>query len=115
VEGDAPISLANQWEQILKAVRERNPQTQALLNSCRPLGMKGNTLVLGFNGDFAKSKMESGEHLEILQEVMTSMLGKSVPVKCVVAPGGELPPDIDQNGMVATALRDLGGKIVDIQ
>ncbi len=115
VDAQAPTSLASQWEQILKAVRERNPQTQALLNSCRPLGMKGNTLVLGFNGDFAKSKMESGEHLDILQEVMTSVLGKSVPVLCVVAPGGELPPDIDQNGMVATALRDLGGKIVDIQ
>ncbi len=28
---------------------------------------------------------------------------------------GNLPPDVDSDGMVATALRDLGGEIVDIQ
>ena len=28
---------------------------------------------------------------------------------------GSLPPDVDSDGMVATALRDLGGEIVDIQ
>jgi hypothetical protein len=27
---------------------------------------------------------------------------------------GSPPPDIDSDGMVATALRDLGGEIVDV-
>lgn len=113
--GNVPPEIARHWSQILRAVRERNPQTQALLNSCRPLGMKGNALVLGFNGDFAKSKMESDDHLEILRQAMEEVMGSAVPVICVVARGEDLPPEVDQNGMVATALRDLGGKIVDIQ
>jgi hypothetical protein len=29
--------------------------------------------------------------------------------------GKSLPADVDNDGMVATALRDLGGEIVDIQ
>jgi hypothetical protein len=35
----------------------------------------------------------------------------------VVATGKNdaLPPDIDSDGMVASALRDLGGEIVDVQ
>ena len=115
VTDSLPQSVAQNWEQILKLVRDQNPQTQALLNSCRPLGVKGNALVLGFNGEFAKSKMEDGENIDVFQGAMDQVLGQTMPVLCIVAKGGELPPDIDQDGMVATALRDLGGKIVDVQ
>jgi hypothetical protein len=40
-----------------------------------------------------------------------------VPIQCVAGVGkaGAIPPDIDSDGMVATALRDLGGEIVDVQ
>jgi DNA polymerase-3 subunit gamma/tau len=110
-----PQNVIKHWGTILQQVRQKNVQTQALLNSCKPMGMKGNTLVLGFNGEFAKSKMESGENLEIFVEVMKQVLGREIGVHCMVAKGGEMPPDVDQDGMVATALRDLGGEIVDIQ
>jgi len=110
-----PHSVTENWGKILQQVRDRNPQTQALLNSCKPMGMKGNALVLGFNGEFAKSKMESGENLEIFQQVMEQVLERKIAVLCIVAKGGEMPAEIDQEGMVATALRDLGGEIVDIQ
>ena len=115
VTDSLPQSVAQNWGQILKLVRDQNPQTQALLNSCQPLGVKGNALVLGFNGEFAKSKMEDGENIDVFQGAMDQLLGQTMPVLCIVAQGGELPPDIDQDGMVATALRDLGGKIVDVQ
>lgn len=110
-----PQGVAKNWGQILKAVRDKNPQTQALLNSCKPLGIKGNSLVLGFNGEFAKAKMEAGENIDVFIQAMEQVLGASMPVLCTVTKGGEMPPDIDQDGMVATALRDLGGKIVDVQ
>ncbi len=112
-----PLSqkIASQWRQVLNAVRQRNPQTQALLNSCKPFGMKSGKLILGFNGEFARTKMEQGENLEILNQVLTEIFGEAIPVQCIMAAGGKLPDDIDQDGMVASALRDLGGEIVDIQ
>jgi DNA polymerase-3 subunit gamma/tau len=110
-----PNNVASHWREILTHVRRENPQTQALLNSCKPLGVKNGTLILGFNGEFAKSKMEQGENLEILRRVMEQVLGEAMPVRCIMSTGSELPEDIDQDGMVASALRDLGGEIVDIQ
>jgi DNA polymerase-3 subunit gamma/tau len=110
-----PKNVAQHWRQILTLVRQENPQTQALLNSCKPLGVKSGALILGFNGEFAKSKMEQGDNLKILGRVMKQLLGEAMPVRCVMSAGGELPDDIDQDGMVASALRDLGGEIVDIQ
>jgi len=110
-----PQNVSQHWREILSLVREQNPQTQALLNSCKPLGIKNGALILGFNGEFAKSKMEQGENLEIVRQVINQVLGEAMPVRCVMSAGGGLPDDIDQDGMVATALRDLGGEIVDIQ
>jgi DNA polymerase III subunit gamma/tau len=112
------IETVNQrWKQVLKAVRQRNPQTQGLLHSCRPLGLKNGALVLGFNSDFSKAKMEKAEHLDITSQVLNEVFGMEVPIRCIVAAGkkGSPPPNIDSDGMVATALRDLDGEIVDIQ
>ncbi|MEA3350665.1 MAG: DNA polymerase III subunit gamma/tau, partial [Chloroflexota bacterium] len=115
-----PQNILTNWNQILKFVGEQEPQAQALrvqalLKSSKPMGMKDNALVLGFSGGVIKSKMESGENIELFQRAIEKVLGKSIPVLCMLAKGGKLPPDIDQDGMVATALRDLGGEIVDIQ
>ncbi|MBU0512382.1 MAG: DNA polymerase III subunit gamma/tau, partial [Chloroflexi bacterium] len=110
-----PQNISQHWKQILSLARQRNPQTQALLNSCKPLGVKNGTLILGFNGEFAKSKMEQDDNIEIVSQVMEQVMGEAMPIRCVMAVGDALPDDIDQDGMVATALRDLGGEIVDIQ
>jgi hypothetical protein len=59
--------------------------------------------------------MEQGNNLEILKKVMEKVLGESIQIHCILSSSGELPAEIDQDGMVATALRDLGGEIVDIQ
>lgn len=122
-EGDAQGTgvtlemVMQQWRKVSALVREQNPQTQGLLNSCKPLGMKNGALVLGFNSDFSRAKMEKAEHRDVVQQVLAEIFNVEVPVRCIVAPGkkGSPPPDIDGDGMVATALRDLGGEIVDIQ
>ncbi len=109
--------INDQWRQVLKLVGEQSRQTQALLNSCKPYGFKDGCLYLGFNGDFAKSKMEKEGNLEIAQKALSQVMGTAIAVRCMVITGqkGDLPPDVDGDGMVATALRDLGGEIVDIQ
>jgi DNA polymerase-3 subunit gamma/tau len=110
-----PKTITQHWDQIRTLVRQKNPQTQALLNSCKLLGVKGGTLILGFNGEFAKSKMEQGDNLETLKQAMQQIIGESMPVRCVLSAGKSIPADVENDGMVATALRDLGGEIVDIQ
>jgi DNA polymerase-3 subunit gamma/tau len=110
-----PDNIGSRWREILSLVRQRNPQTQALLNSCKPLGVQDGALILGFNGEFAKSKMEQGVNLDVIRKVLEQVLGEAMPIRCILSSSGELPKDIDQDGMVASALRDLGGEIVDIQ
>ncbi len=112
--------IARQWRQVLQAARKRNPQTQALLNSCKPLGLKDGALLLGFSTDLLKSKMEKPENMAIAQEALAEVLGLEIAVRCVVSASAADRRDmslggLENDGMVAVALRDLGGEIVDIQ
>ncbi len=119
--GDRMLQKINDnWRKIVDLVSQRSRQTLGLLNSCKPFGMKDGVLFLGFNGEFAKSKMEkddSIDHIKITCQAVEDVMGSAIPIRCFVATGrgGKLPPDIDSDGMVAAALRDLGGEIVDIQ
>ncbi len=116
-EGALTIEMVNDhWHQIITLVRPHSKNTEALLKSGRLLGVKGNTLYFGLS-EVLKSKMEKRENMEFVHQAIQQVLGPGVSIRCVVSTGRDkaLPPDIDSDGMVAAALRDLGGEIVDIQ
>jgi DNA polymerase-3 subunit gamma/tau len=123
---EAPVDTGSQtiikaindnWRQILAQVNQQGPHTAALLRSSRVLGIKDGVIYFGCSSDLLKSKMEKSENLELIKQVISQTLHTDVSLRCVVAGGksNALPPEVDSDGMVASALRDLGGEIVDIQ
>lgn len=115
--GGRQVNILQMWGQISKLVRSANPTTQALLNTCRPLGIKDGTLILSFRSDINKEKMEKEDHLQVCRSVINEVVGENLPIRCVLGSGKDqdLPEDIDPDGLVATAVRDLGGKYVSDQ
>ena len=106
--------VQQQWGRIRQMVKNKNSLTSAALNSCRSFNIKNDTLILGFQSEVVKSKMETPENIAILREALQAILGVTLAVRCVVTNNkGALPTDLDydSDGMVGTAL-DLGGKIV---
>jgi DNA polymerase-3 subunit gamma/tau len=110
-------TLDENWDQILLSVKRSNPNTYGLLNSTKSRHIKGNLLILGFSSDVLKNQMDKKENVEIVRRVLSQTLAKEIEVRCVIstASGNAIPPEVDNDGMVAAALRDLGGEIVDIQ
>jgi hypothetical protein len=110
-------ALNQNWSEILNQVRKDGPNTYGLLNSCRSRFMTGNFLVLGFASDVLKNQMSKKENLALVQETVSRVLGKEISIRCVITAvrRNAIPADVDDNGMVAAALRDLGGEIVDVQ
>jgi len=108
--------LTESWRQIVASVKQRNANTAGLLNSIRSRDLRGNVLTLGFASDVLKSQMEKPVNIEIFQGVLQQALGVEIVIRCITAAGQRSvpPPDVDHDGMVASALRDLGGEIVDI-
>lgn len=110
-------SVENNWHQILNQVRKQNPNTYGLLNSCKSRAMKGNVLILGFASDVLKNQMIKKENQAIVEQALSQILDKNVSIRCIISTAQRtaIPDEVDSEGMVASALRDLGGEIVDVQ
>jgi len=116
-EGQQPLTVLQQWRKILETVRDVNPVTQGILNSCKPLGIKDNQLVLSFQSDAIKEKIDGGDHIKVTEDAIEKIIGVRLPIQCIV--GGkdqaDLPEGVDPDGLVAAVVRDLGGSLVSDQ
>lgn len=114
--------IRGRWREILHAVRQYDPRTQALLNSSVPIGVEEETLVLGFRSDLLRDKMEKDHNMNNACKAVGKVLGKSISLRCVLTSAwkpekveDEEPPPMEEGGMVATAIRDFGAQVVDIE
>ena len=114
--------ILGNWRDVLQAARSQDARVQALLNSCRPLGLEKGALVIGFSSDLLREKMEKEHNIRIAIAALEQVFGDSLNLRCVLTEAwhsGEdeaqpLPPLADE-GMVATALRELGAQVVDVE
>jgi hypothetical protein len=109
--------LDKSWNLVLSQLRGQNSSLYALVNSVKHRVLQGNTLTLGLNGEALKTRLEDPAKIELLQKVLKQIMGKEIYVQVVLTSGTKSTPpaEVDSDGMVASALRDLGGEIVDIQ
>jgi hypothetical protein len=115
-EGEISIADVHKaWPTIKAMVRKHNPRTEGLLNTAKLAGFKENKLILGFSSTILKDMMEKEGNTTLTMDIIEEVLGRPVLIACIVSTheGSILPGDlkIDQDGMVSTATRDLGGKI----
>ena len=117
-EQEALVSLSSvvdAWRDVRSLVKPDHPSIEALLNSCKPLDVRGNELYLGFQSDKVRELFEIPERVSVAQEAIAEVLNVELIIKCVVTNAqGQLPPDISPDSMVAAAIQN-GGEIVDTQ
>jgi DNA polymerase III subunit gamma/tau len=115
---EALIGLAEivkAWKDIRAVIKPAHPGIEALLNSCKPMDVRGDELILGFQSDKVLALMDRPEQLEVTRKAIADVVGVTLQIRCAVTNAkGKLPPDVPQDGMVATALNH-GGEIVDVQ
>jgi DNA polymerase-3 subunit gamma/tau len=117
IDNQAGRRLDENWRAIITQLKKANPNLAALVNSTKTHHFENNLLTLGFATEVLKVKMEKNGNLQIVQGVLKQVFNEEILIRCVVLTGKQTtpPPGVDSDGMVASALRDLGGEIVDIQ
>jgi len=116
------MQIRGRWRDILQAARQFDPRTQALLNSSTPIGVDGDALILGFRSDLLRDKMEKDHNIQKACQAAEKVLGKPIHLRCVLtstwAPeeeSSEQTTPVQDGGMVATAIRDFGAQVVDVE
>ncbi|MDQ3004282.1 MAG: DNA polymerase III subunit gamma/tau [Chloroflexota bacterium] len=103
------------WKQLSASLPKTQANLSALLNSVRMIDVQGKTLILGLASDVLVSKIDKPDQIEAIRKLIKDEFGVDVNVRCTVTNAkGKIPPNVAQDGMVATAIQH-GGEIVDMQ
>ncbi len=115
VSGLTQEHLRQNWERVRALVKGRNSLTAAALNSCRTYTLRDGVLVLVYQTEVLKQKMETEDNLALLRAALKQVLGVDLPVRCVVSARGSLPEesDVGAGESMVQAARTLGGELVD--
>jgi DNA polymerase-3 subunit gamma/tau len=80
-----PETLQNRWPDFLNALRPRNLPLEALMRSCEPLAVEGDTVVLGFTHDFHRSRVEEDQNRQDIEDVLAELIGQRYRVRCALS------------------------------
>jgi DNA polymerase III gamma/tau subunit len=102
------------WKQMSAVLPKAQANLSALMNSVRMIDVQGNTLILGLASDVLVSKIDKPDQIEVIQKLIKDEFGVDMNIRCMVTSAkGKIPPNVPQDGMVATAIQH-GGEIVDM-
>ena len=74
------------WDQMLVAVRHRNPTAEGALRSgCTPVEVVGNQVVVTFPYPFLRGKLGDPQRMVEIQDALSDVVGSSCHVKLVLA------------------------------
>src|SRR5215216_389915 len=102
------------WKHMSATLPKGQANLSALMNSVRMIDVQGNTLILGLASDVLVSKIDKPDQIEAIQKLIMDEFGVEINIRCLVTNAkGKIPPNVPQDGMVATAIQH-GGEIVDM-
>jgi DNA polymerase-3 subunit gamma/tau len=73
-----------QWQQILHASKAHNHSLSAFLKVGHPLSFDDDKLVIGFEFDFHAERVREAKNKQIVQEVISEILGREVAISAEV-------------------------------
>ncbi len=102
------------WKRMSSTLPKGQANLSALMNSVRMIDIHGQTLILGLASDVLVSKIDKPDQIEAIRKLIKDEFGVDMAIRCVVTNAkGKIPPNVPQDGMVATAIQH-GGEIVDM-
>ncbi len=102
------------WKQMSGALPKSHANLSALMNSVKMIDVQHGTLILGLASEVLVSKIDKPDQIETIQKLIRDQFGVDMPIRCMVTTArGKIPPNVPQDGMVATAIQH-GGEIVDM-
>jgi DNA polymerase-3 subunit gamma/tau len=107
--------LLERWAEIVEVI-SKSPPTRPLIVACRPVGVDGNVVTLGFPETQSFFKDVADRRRPILEDGVSRVLGMPVSVRCVAAnvEVAPLPEDPDSARLLSEFKRIYGDDASDV-
>jgi len=99
------------WREVVNALRgmgSRGNLDALVRNSCEPIAVEGDTLVLGFYYDFHKEKIEDPKYRHMVEQKIQEIFGAPYKINCRLVSRKKKPAD-----HIIEAAIQRGAKIVE--
>jgi DNA polymerase III subunit gamma/tau len=108
--------LLERWAEIVEVV-SKSPPTKPLILACRPVGVDGSIVTLGFPEAQSFFKDVAERRRAILEDGVGRVLGMQVSVRCVAAnvEVSPMPQDPDSSRLLTEFKRIYGDDVVDVE
>ncbi len=90
--GDDLERLRQGWTSVVTTITDRNRAAKPLITACRPIGVEGNVVTLGFPEEQGFLKDVADRRRPLLEECIGGYLGHDVGVRCIATNLDLLPP-----------------------
>ena len=109
-------TLLERWAEIVEVI-SKSPPTKPLIVACRPVGVEGSVVTLGFPEAQSFFKDVAERRKAILEDGVSRVLGVPVSVRCVAAnvEVSPLPADPDSARLLNEFRRIYGEDVVDVK
>jgi DNA polymerase-3 subunit gamma/tau len=107
--------LLERWAEIVEII-SKSPPAKPLIVACRPVGVDGSIVTLGFPEAQSFYKDVAERRRTILEDGVSRVLGMPVSVRCVAANVeiAPLPQDPDSTRLLTEFKRIYGDDVVDV-
>jgi DNA polymerase III subunit gamma/tau len=95
------------WSQVLTKMKAVSPQVQALLNSAEPAFVEGDLVTLSCEAAFHRDTLAEEKKRELVEQVLSQVLGCACRVTCVVGGTAPRPPAEAKPRRESTSAGDL--------
>lgn len=82
---DGPQEILAKWNEIVAATKPHNHSLNAFLRAAHPIKLDGDDLTIEVYYKFHKEKLEENKNLDILEAVISDIIGKKLKVKFILS------------------------------
>ena len=115
--GDDLERLRQGWVSLVEHITDINRAVKPLIIDCRPIGVEGNVVTLGFPEEKAFLKDVAERRRPILEQAFSAFLEHPVGVRCVATNLELVPPlpaETDAAHLLAEAHRIFAEDLADV-
>ena len=111
--------VRSRWRDVIEALRgtgSRGNLDALLRSACEPVGLEGDTIVLGFYYQFHKEKIEDPKYAHLVENKINQVLGTPYKVSCILTPKEKKASNQSAvKGHLVRAAQEMGARIINVE
>lgn len=124
-EASSLNNLLAHWSEVLAAVRAQSRIIEALLKDCRPIGVEGQTVILGFFYSSHQKRIEEPKTKTLVEQALSQVLGGNFRLQCKLTPKSPQEMEAErpknkfevatEDPLIQMALKKYGARVANIE